>query len=108
MWIPKSVVSWLDVSLTTVNALKERVAVLETQNATLERELTASRINNDWFRVKINDLEATNKALLEKAYDIRLPVPQILRATPPVNNPYKLPEALFEHIDDDTAKQLGL
>jgi hypothetical protein len=107
MWISSTIVSWLNVSLDTVQELKKKVAALEAENSALRIDLQATRINNDWFRVKINDLEATNKALLERAYDIKLPVAQIVR-TNPVNNPYKLPEALFEHIDDETAKALGV
>lgn len=106
MWIPKTVVSWLDVSLDTVQELKKEVAVLKAENAQLRNDLQATRINADWFRLKVNDLEATNKGLMEKAYGIKLPVPEIVRVqeTPP----YKLPEALFEHIDEETAKQLGM
>ena len=107
MWIPQTVVAWLDVSLDTVNSLKQEVAALKAERDKLTSDLQATKINNDWFRLKINDLEAQNKGLLEKAYGIRLPVPQIVKSEP-ANNPYKLPEALFEHIDDDTAQALGL
>lgn len=107
MWISSKVVEWLDVSLDTVRTIKEENAVLRAELAALKTDLTATRINNDWFRLKVNDLELTNKALLERAYDIRLPVPTIVREQRHDPNPYKLPLAIFDHIDDETAKALG-
>lgn len=108
MWLSKTVVSWLDVSLDTVRSLREEVEVLRAENALLKSDLQATRINSDWFRLKVNDLEVTNKALMERAYNVKLPVPQVVKAQEVAVNPYKLPEALFEHIDDDTAKSLGI
>lgn len=104
MWIPQAVVSWLDVSLDTVRRLREENAALRAEADSLSGEVRNLKITGDWLRMKVNDLEALNKGLLEKAYDIRLPVPQIVKAVDTSKlNPYKLPQALFEHIEDEAA-----
>lgn len=108
MWISSKLMSWLEVSKVAYEDLKSENSALKAELASTKTDLAATRINSDWFRMKVNDLEATNKALLEKAYDIRLPVPTIVRETSYNDpNPYKLPQALFEHIDEETAKALG-
>jgi hypothetical protein len=108
MWISSKILGWLEVSRTAYDDLKVENSTLKTELVLTKADLTATRINSDWLRLKVNDLELTNKALLEKAYDIRLPVPTIVRETSYNDpNPYKLPQALFEHIDEETAKALG-
>ena len=107
MWIPTRLVNWIEVSREAYQDLKSENSALKAELVAVKSELTATKINSDWFRIKVNDLELTNKALLERAYDIQLPVPTIVREQPRDPNPYKLPLALFDHIDDDTAKALG-
>lgn len=107
MWIPSRLVNWIEVSREAYSDLKSENAALKAELLAVKSELTATKINSDWFRIKVNDLEITNKALLERAYDIRLPVPTIVREQNRDPNPYKLPLAIFDHIDDDTAKALG-
>lgn len=106
MWLSEKLVTLFEISRDTVQDLKTEVATLKALNAQLQADLTSTRITSDWLRHKINDLEAQNKGLLEKAYNVKLPIPVIERAAP-TPNPYKLPLALFEHIDEDTAKALG-
>lgn len=81
--------------------------MLQQENEHLKSEIASARIMTDWLKLKVNDLEAANKALMEKAYGVKLPVPVIERAAPAAPNPYKIPLALFEHIDDDTIKAVG-
>lgn len=108
MWISQKLVSLFEISRDTVQELRIEVQGLKLANEMLYRELTSTKITSDWLRVKVNDLEVTNKALMEKAYNVKLPVPQVVRANETPVSPYKLPEALFEHIDDATAKSLGI
>lgn len=107
MWIPTQLIEWIEVSKEAYQDLKSENSALKAELATVKTDLVATRINADWFRMKINDLELTNKALLERAYQIQLPVPTIVREQPRDPNPYKLPLAIFDHIDDETAKALG-
>lgn len=107
MWIPSKLLPWLEVSKDAYRSLREENAALKVELSTVKVDLASSKIGSDWLRMKVNDLEATNKALLEKAYDIRLPVPQMVREQRHDPNPYKLPLALFEHIDEESAKALG-
>ena len=63
------------------------------------------RANTDWLRMRFNELQLENKALIQKAYDIYLPTPQLDRQQ---QAPLTAPEFDFNDIGDVMAKQLGL
>lgn len=107
MFLSSKLVSLFEIAKDHVADLKVELATARAENAALRAELADVKITSSWLRAKVNDLEFQNKALLEKAYGVKLPVPVIQQATPALN-PYKLPEAIFEHIDDETAKALGI
>lgn len=105
MWVPEKVVQWLNVSLDTVNALKEKNSALEAERDALKNELSHLKINFDWLRVQVNQLQAERTSLMEKAYGIKVPAPQIarqeVRAFPDQET------FSFEDIGDELAKKLG-
>lgn len=83
MWVPKEVADWFRISKDSVDALREELAVLKAEHNILNRELTSTKITNDWLRLQFNQLQLENKALLERAYNIRVPVPEIVRRSEP-------------------------
>ena len=106
MWMPKSVVSWLNISLDSVNALRTENAALAAENKLLQTELTSTKVNLDWLRIQFNQLQMERAELLHKAHGIRVPVPELRRersAAPP-----SLEEFSFEDIGDEVAAKIGL
>jgi len=102
MWVPKSFVSLF-------TSTHEDLAKLKAERDLFRDELTKSNLLNDWFRMQINTLQMERTTLLEKAYNIRVPTPQISKA--PTLGEFAGPslENLdFEDIGDAVAKKLGL
>lgn len=109
MWIPSQMLDWLHVSKETVAALREEVARLTTERDTLKSQVITTQANFEWVRTRVNELEVANKGLIEKAYGIKLPTPEIMRTTPTVDpslDPRNL--GLFDDIGESLAKKLGL
>lgn len=102
MFIPSKVIDLFRFNLDEQQLLREKLAVAEAKVVELERSLTHARASFDWLSTRVNDLEYQNKALLEKAFNIRVPAPQIQRAnTPPID----LREFGFMDVGDDLAKK---
>lgn len=105
MWIPNKVFSLFEISKDVVADLKEEVSALRAERDALKLQLATTQIQFDWLRVKVNGMEIERAQLLEKAYNIKVPVPEIVRTTgktPSFNS------ALFEDVGDEVAKELGL
>ena len=107
MFVPKLVLEYFGVNAELVRNLQADLAVARSERDLLRQELLSHKVNADWLRVKVNDLEAQNKALLQKAYDISVPVPQIQRDTTFMN---ELPNNFspFDDMGDEMARKLGL
>jgi hypothetical protein len=56
--------------------------------------------------MQVNTLQLERTALLEKAYNIKLPAPEIAR-TPVMGQDIKMEDFNFEDIGDKLAKQYG-
>lgn len=120
MFIPSRVIGWFEsfqksaeknaeVAKEAMQQLREELSAVRAERDLLKTELLSAKINSDWLRVKVNDLEFQNKGLIEKAYQIKLPVPEIV-ATPAVHNPFKSFDSFspFEDMGDEMAAKLGL
>ena len=104
MWLSPKVFSILEVSKSSVDALREENAALKAENTSLRSELTALRINTDWLRMNYNQLQAENKALLEKAYNVRVPVPSLISKA----DAHFSRNDLFNDVGDEQAQSMGL
>lgn len=100
MLIPSKVLDLFKFNLDEQQSVREKLAIAEARVADLERSLQHSRTSFDWLRLRVNDLENQNKTLLEKAYNIRVPAPQIDRSTAP---PIDLREFGFVDVGDALA-----
>ena len=105
MWLPDKAFEFFHISKQTVDSLREDLAAVRAERDTLKIQLATSTNHFDWLRIRINTLEAERAQLIEKAYGIRIPVPEIVR---PNVNPLELNADLFNDIGDDAAKKLGL
>lgn len=107
MWVPKAVLDWFHISKDSVDALREELASIRTERDMLFKELTKSQIMGDWMRMKVNQLEFEKTALMEKAYGIKIPAPEIARQ--PTPDPTFDPKNFsFEDVGESLARTLGL
>ena len=105
MWISNAVLEWFKISQETFTDLKVEVAALKTERDLLRADLLTTKANCQWVTQRINILEVERAQLLHKAYNIDVPVPEI------VVQPRKAAEfnsALFDDIGNEQAKMLGL
>lgn len=107
MFVPKLVLEYFGVNAELVRNLQSDLAVARAERDLVKQELLSYKVNADWLRVKVNDLEAQNKALLQKAYNITVPVPEIIRD---MHMTEALPNNFspFEDMGDEMARKLGL
>lgn len=107
MWISDRLLDFFKISQTSFNDLREELAALKAERDVLTHQLTVAQTNFDWLRVKVNQLELEKTALMEKAYNIKLPVPEILRA-PQIDPTFDPKHFDFNDMGDKLAKQYGL
>lgn len=79
MWLSQHLTSLLELNVDQTRELRTENAVLKAENEILKRQLAVSQANFDWVRVRVNQLEFERAGLLERAYAIKLPAPEILR-----------------------------
>lgn len=105
MWIPSLVIEYFKVSKEAVDELRIELAAVRAERDAIKLQQAVDRTHFDWLRTRINALEAENKALIQKAYDIRLPVPELMRQTAVPIDPNQF---TFEDVGDELARKLGL
>lgn len=116
MWISNQVALWVsdlkksadmqaDIAKQALSDLKEALAAVRAERDSLKAELTAAKINSDWLRLQFNQLQAENKALLERAYGIRVPVPELLHREQ-TEKTFNLQD-LFSDMGNDEAQKHG-
>lgn len=117
MFIPKAVVDWFvslktvaetqaAISLEAITITQKENAALTAENRNLTEQVIRLNVTQDWFRMKINQLEAERALLLEKAYGIHVPVPEIAKLENRIKDGFDL-HALFEDVGDKRASELG-
>lgn len=104
MWFPQAAREWFDISRQVVSSQREELAALKAERDRLRDELAALRIQNDWLRVQFNQLQLERNALLEKAYNISVPVPHLSH---PVPTP-ELKDFSFDDVGEQAARAMGL
>lgn len=105
MWVPTKTFELFHISKDTVNSLREDLAAVRAERDGLKSQLATTQANFEWVRIRVNALELERAQLLEKAYGVKVPVPEIVRSH---GTPLALPSSLFEDMGDTTAKELGL
>ena len=105
MWLPNRAFDLFRISKDTVDGFREELATVRTERDGLKSQLATTQANFEWIRVRVNTLEQERAQLIEKAYGIKVPVPEIVRAN--VIGP-QFTTALFEDIGEKAAKELGL
>jgi len=107
MFVSDKVVGLFQIAKDTVDSLREELAALRAERNLLREQLTKAEILSDFFRAKVNQLELQNTALMEKAYGVKIPAPEIVRATPPLDPSYDPRNFTFHDVGDEVAQRLG-
>lgn len=106
-WLSNGLVSLVQISKETVDELRITVSTLAHENRILNDQLRKAEITSDWLRMKVNQLEYERTAFMEKAFNIKVPVPEITRQ-PTVDPTFDPKNFSFEDVGDPLAKTLGL
>jgi hypothetical protein len=106
MWVPAKVLDWFQISKTSMDDLRTALAAVTAERDALKTQAISERANADWLRIRVNSLEMENKALMEKAFSIKLPVPEVVRAPNKPIDP-QTEASPFEDIGEDLARALG-
>lgn len=105
MWISASkLLDYFKISQTSFDDLRAEVASLRVERDHLKSELLTSRIQQDWLRMQVNTLQFERTALMDRAYGIKVPAPELARSAQPFNPS----EFSFDDLGDEVAKKLGL
>lgn len=106
MWLSSKIFSILEVAKDSVDSLRAENAALRVERDLLKLQLANSQNHFDWLRIRVNSLETERGQLIEKAYGIRIPVPEIAKTQNAVR-PELTPD-IFNDMGDDLAKEFGL
>ena len=105
MWVPNSLIDLFHIGRSTVDGLREELSAVRAERDALKLQSSISQNHFDWLRVRTNQLEFERAQLLEKAYGIKTPIPEIVRTSV---SPIEFNNALFEDVGEKTARELGL
>jgi hypothetical protein len=107
MFISDKLVSLLEIGKETVSTLREEASALRVEVAVLREQLSKAQIMQDWLRVKVNQLELQNGALLEKAYNIKVTVPEIAKRLT-IDPTFDPKNFSFDDVGNELARKIGL
>lgn len=106
MWLSKRFVELVQMSKDTADNLRLDLAKVTAERDAAKSELLTLRANFQWATTQINDLQYQNKALMQKVYNISVPVPEIVN--PRISNIPLFNSDLFEDMGEEAAKREGM
>jgi hypothetical protein len=101
MWLSEKLTALLELNVDQTRELRTENAVLKSENDTLKRQLAVAQTNFDWLRLRVNSLELERVGLMERAYQIKLPAPEIVRTQRDLTNSAFQLADLFESLPLD-------
>lgn len=107
MFVSDKAFELFQISKDTVDALRTDLATIRAELLLTKDQLSKSQITSDWLRMKVNQLEYQNAALLEKAYNVKLPVPEIARRQVP-DPATDEKNFSFDDLGDEVARKFGM
>lgn len=105
MWVPAALVELFQISRSTVDTLRNDLSAVKAENEALRYQILITQNNFEWIRSKVNTLELEKAALINKAYGIVLPAPELVRTPMKDLDPN---EFSFEDIGEKMAKKFGM
>lgn len=79
MWLSEKLTSLLDLNVSETRRLREDLAATRAERDALKLASSIAQNNFEWCRARVNSLELEKAALMAKAFDVRFPVPEIVR-----------------------------
>ena len=110
MWLSPKIFSILEVAKESVDSIREELAATRAERDSLKAQLSIAQNNAEWIRKQINMLQFERTALLQKAYGISVPTPEIVQTFAPQTKADAMTGdmSIFDDIGDEVAKKLGL
>jgi len=105
MWLSSKILDIFRISKESVDALREDLSAVRAERDALQSQMLTTQANFEWLRIRVNALEVERAQLIKKAYNIDLPIPEIVkptRALPEINS------SIFDDMGDDLARKFGL
>jgi len=97
------------VSVEAINNLREELSAVRSERDALKLQLAVSQNHFDWLRLRVNMLETERAQLIQKAYGIQLPVPEVIRTPLPGQGPDESQKQFsFDDVGEELARKLGL
>lgn len=81
MWLSEKLTSLLDLNVEETKRLREDLAAVRAERDTLKLTASIAQNNFEWARTRVNTLELEKGALLAKAFNVNIPVPEIVRTS---------------------------
>lgn len=105
MWLSSKLESLFSFHVEDLRELKAELAVSRAENVLLRTQLATAQANFEWIRSRVNALEYERSGLMQKAYNISLPAPEIVRTEKDIKG--FEPSSLFDSIPEDIAEELS-
>lgn len=100
MWIPRQIVDLFQSN-------RDDLVKAKAERDLFRDQLSQSTILCDWLRLQVNSLQNERAALLQKAYNITVPAPQIERQQLR-SEELSVKDFSFDDVGDEMARKLGL
>lgn len=95
MWLSEKLTSLLELNVDETKRLREDLAAVRAERDALKTQASIAQNNFEWARNRVNSLELEKAALLAKAFNVHIPVPEIVRTDRDLNSSFQLAD-LFE------------
>jgi hypothetical protein len=95
MWLSEKLTALLDLNVEETRRLREDLAAVRAERDSLKTQVATNTVMNDWLRIRVNSLEFEKSALMQKAFNVRMPAPEIVRTERDIAQPGALLQDLF-------------
>lgn len=80
MWLSEKLRNLLELNVDVTRQLREDLAAVRAERDALKVSAAVAQNNFEWARNRLNTLEMEKAALMAKAFDVRIPVPELVRS----------------------------
>lgn len=95
MWLSDKLTGLLDLNVEETRRLRTDLAAVRAERDSLKTQVATNAVMNDWLRMRVNSLEFEKSALMMKAFNVRMPAPEIVRTERDLAQPGALLQDLF-------------